>query len=132
MDELKTSTNMASFEQKDPLVVYKMESYDLFEELISRINEKTTSYLAKGDLQIAQPTDIREARAPRRVLTAPTRANRSSSSPAAAAEAAARRAAEAASKPEKVETFQRDSAKIGRNDPCPCGSGKKFKHCHGR
>jgi preprotein translocase subunit SecA len=106
-----------------------MESYDLFEELISRINEKTTSYLAKGDLQIAQPTDIREARAPRRVVTAPARTNRAAE-PAAAA--AARKAAEAASKPEKVETFQRDSVKIGRNDPCPCGSGKKFKHCHGR
>ncbi|WP_116125493.1 preprotein translocase subunit SecA [Lewinella sp. IMCC34183] len=130
MDELKTSTNMASFEQKDPLVVYKMESYKLFEELISRINEKTTSYLAKGDLVIAQPTDIQEARAPRRVVTAPTQVNRSSEPEPAAA--AARQAAEAASQPEKVETFQRDSAKIGRNDPCPCGSGKKFKHCHGR
>ncbi|NJB85895.1 preprotein translocase subunit SecA [Lewinella marina] len=130
MDELKTSTNMASFEQKDPLVVYKMESYNLFEELISRINEKTTSYLAKGDLVIAQPTDIQEARAPRRVVAPPTQVNRSSEPEPAAA--AARQAAEAASQPEKVETFQRDSAKIGRNDPCPCGSGKKFKHCHGR
>ena len=129
MDELKTSTNMASFEQKDPLVVYKMESYNLFEELISRINEKTTSYLAKGDLVIAQPRDIQEARAPRRVVPTPTQINRSEEPEPAAA--AARQAAEAASKPEKVETFQRDSAKIGRNDPCPCGSGKKFKHCHG-
>ncbi|MGB3802370.1 MAG: preprotein translocase subunit SecA [Lewinella sp.] len=130
MDELKTSTNMASFEQKDPLVVYKMESYNLFEELISRINEKTTSYLAKGDLVIAEPRDIQEARAPRRVVPPPTQVNRSQDPEPAAA--AARQAAEAASKPEKVETFQRDSAKIGRNDPCPCGSGKKFKHCHGR
>ncbi|WP_116107995.1 preprotein translocase subunit SecA [Lewinella sp. IMCC34191] len=130
MDELKTSTNMASFEQKDPLVVYKMESYNLFEELISRINEKTTSYLAKGDLVIAEPRDIQEARAPRRVVPAPTQVNRSQDPEPAAA--AARQAAEAASKPEKVETFQRDSVKIGRNDPCPCGSGKKFKHCHGR
>ncbi|PPK85099.1 preprotein translocase subunit SecA [Neolewinella xylanilytica] len=130
MDELKTSTNMASFEQKDPLVVYKMESYNLFEELISRINEKTTSYLAKGDLVIAQPRDIQEARAPRRVVPAPTQVNRSQEPEPAAA--AARQAAEAASQPEKVETFQRDSVKIGRNDPCPCGSGKKFKHCHGR
>ena len=130
MDELKTSTNMASFEQKDPLVVYKMESYNLFEELISRINEKTTSYLAKGDLVIAQPRDIQEARAPRRVVPPPTQVNRSNEPEPAAA--AARQAAESVSKPEKVETFQRDSAKVGRNDPCPCGSGKKFKHCHGR
>ena len=130
MDELKTSTNMASFEQKDPLVVYKMESYNLFEELISRINEKTTTYLAKGDLVIAQPRDIQEARVPRRVVTAPTEVNRSPDPEPAAA--AARQAAEAASKPDKVETFQRETAKVGRNDACPCGSGKKFKHCHGR
>ena len=132
MDELKTSTNMASFEQKDPLVVYKMESYKLFEELISRINEKTTSYLAKGDLVIAQPNDIQEARVPKRVVTAPTQVNRSEPEPATAEAAAARQAAESVSKPEKVETFQRDTAKVKRNDPCPCGSGKKFKHCHGR
>ncbi|MBB4080475.1 preprotein translocase subunit SecA [Lewinella aquimaris] len=129
MDELKTSTNMASFEQKDPLVVYKMESYNLFEELISRINEKTTTYLAKGDLQIAEPSDIQEARPPRRVVTAPTQVNRSSDPEPAAA--AARQAAESVSKPEKVQTFQRETAKVKRNDPCPCGSGKKFKHCHG-
>ena len=135
MDELKTSTNMASFEQKDPLVVYKMESYNLFEELISRINEKTTSYLAKGDLVIAQPNDIQEARAPRRVVTPPTRVNRSSEPEPVGAEAqaaAVRKAAESVSQPQKVETFQRDTAKVKRNDPCPCGSGKKFKHCHGK
>ena len=132
MDELKTSTNMASFEQKDPLVVYKMESYNLFEELISRINEKTTSYLAKGDLQIAAPEEIREARAPRRVITPPVQVNRRHEEPVSAEAAAVRQAAESVSKPEKVETFQRDTAKVKRNDPCPCGSGKKFKHCHGR
>ena len=126
MDDLKTSTNMASFEQKDPLVVYKMESYTLFEELINTINEKTTTYLAKGDLVIANQDEIQEARAPRRVQTSSTQAGRT------AVQEAARRAAESASKPEKVQTFQRQSAKIGRNDPCPCGSGKKFKHCHGR
>ncbi len=133
MDELKTSTNMASFEQKDPLVVYKMESYNLFEELISRINEKTTSYLAKGDLQVAAPSEIREARVPRRVVTPPVLVNRRSEpEPVSAQASAARAAAESVSKPEKVQTFQRDEAKVKRNDPCPCGSGKKFKHCHGK
>ena len=132
MDELKTSTNMASFEQKDPLVVYKMESYNLFEELISRINEKTTSYLATGDLHLAAPSDVKEARAPRRAVTAPTQINRREEEPVSAEAAAARRAGERASQPQKVETFQRETAKVKRNDPCPCGSGKKFKHCHGK
>ncbi|TXF88703.1 preprotein translocase subunit SecA [Neolewinella aurantiaca] len=126
MDELKTATSLASFEQKDPLVVYKMEAYKLFEGLIRMTNEKTTTYLATGDLVLAEPEDVQEARAPKKVQAPPTSTNRSQE------EQAARRAAEGVSKPQKVETFQRDGAKTKRNDMCPCGSGKKFKHCHGK
>ena len=126
MDELKAATSLASFEQKDPLVVYKMEAFNLFEGLIRTVNEATTSYLAKGDLVMADPRDVQEARAPRRPVTAKTSTNRS------AEEQAQRRAAEGATPRKKVETFQRDQAKVKRNDPCPCGSGKKFKHCHGK
>jgi len=126
MDELKTSTAMASFEQKDPLVVYKMEAYKLFEGLVRMTNEKTTTYLATGDLVLAEPEDVQEARAPRRVQAPATSTNRSQE------EQAARRAAEGVSKRQKVETFQRDGNKTKRNDLCPCGSGKKFKHCHGK
>ncbi len=126
MDELKTSTSLASFEQKDPLVVYKMEAYKLFEGLVRMVNEKTTAYLAKGDLVLQAPEDIQEARAPRRVETSKTTTNRSQE------EQAVRRAAEGVSKRQKVETFQREGTKTKRNDPCPCGSGKKFKHCHGK
>lgn len=127
MDELKTSTAMASFEQKDPLVVYKMEAYKLFEGLVRMTNEKTTSYLATGDLVLAEPEDVQQAPARRRQVEGPkTSTNRSQE------EQAARRAAEGASKPQKVETFQREGSKTKRNDLCPCGSGKKFKHCHGK
>jgi len=127
MDELKTSTSLASFEQKDPLVVYKMESYKLFEGLVHRINEVTTSYLAKGDLVLQAPEDVQEARAPRKVETSKTSTNRSQQE-----QLAARRAAEGVSKQPKVQTFQREGVKTKRNDACPCGSGKKFKHCHGK
>jgi len=127
MDELKTSTSLASFEQKDPLVVYKMESYKLFESLVHRVNEVTTSYLAKGDLVLQAPEDIQEARAPRKVETPAVSTNRSQ-----VQQVAARRAAESVSKRPKVQTFQREGAKTKRNDTCPCGSGKKFKHCHGK
>ena len=127
MDELKAATSLASFEQKDPLVVYKMEAYNLFEGLIRNINEATTAYLAKGDLVMEDPRDVQEARAPRKpVEETKTSTNR------AAQEAAQRKAAEGATPRQKVETFQRDHAKVKRNDPCPCGSGKKFKHCHGK
>jgi len=126
MDELKTATSLASFEQKDPLVVYKMEAYKLFEGLVRMTNEKTTTYLAKGDLVLVEPEDVQEASAPRKVQAPATSTNRSQE------EQAARRAAEGVSKRQKIQTFQREGAKTKRNDVCPCGSGKKFKHCHGK
>ncbi|NJC27527.1 preprotein translocase subunit SecA [Neolewinella antarctica] len=131
MDELKSSTNLASFEQKDPLVIYKIEAYKLFEVLIHQINEATTAYLAKGDLVLQRPEDVREARAPQRQALAEreTQTNRHEENTDNA-----RKAAESAGQAQrqKVETFQRDGQKVKRNDPCPCGSGKKFKQCHGK
>lgn len=126
MDELKESAQAASFEQKDPLVVYKMEAYELFEGLVYKINEDVCAYLSKGKLLIAGADEVREAREQRTDLSK-IRTNRS--------EDAARKVAAAAAgrRPETViETVRRDEPKVGRNDPCPCGSGKKYKQCHGR
>ena len=125
MDELKESAQAASFEQKDPLVVYKMEAYDLFEGLIGKINEDVCSYLSKGKLMIAGADEVHEAREVRTDLSK-VRTNRTE-------EAARRAAAAAGRRPETViETVRREEPKVGRNDLCPCGSGKKYKHCHGR
>jgi preprotein translocase subunit SecA len=126
MDELKDATQAASFEQKDPLVVYKMEAYNLFEELVINVNEAVTSYLAKGRMVLPEDQEIRQAREQR------TNLGNVSTNRGEEQQAAARRAAEGVSRPAKVETFQRQGKKIGRNDPCPCGSGKKYKHCHGK
>lgn len=126
MDELKESAQAASFEQKDPLVVYKMEAYELFESLIGKINEDVCSYLSRGKLMIAGADEVREAREQKTDMSK-VQTNRS--------EDAARRSAAAAAgrRPETVvETVRRDEPKVGRNDPCPCGSGKKYKQCHGR
>lgn len=125
MDELKESVQAASFEQKDPLVVYKMEAYELFEGLVFKINQDVTSYLSKGKLAIAGSDEVREAREQKTDLSK-IRTNR--------IEDGARRAAAAAGRrPETVvETVRREEPKVGRNDPCPCGSGKKYKQCHGR
>ncbi|MCB0607764.1 MAG: preprotein translocase subunit SecA [Lewinellaceae bacterium] len=124
MDELKDSVQGASFEQKDPLVIYKMEAYNLFEQLVMDINESVTAYLAKGSLFIPEGQEVQQAREVPTDLSR-TRTNRS--------EDAARRAAESVSqRSAKPETFRRTEEKIGRNDLCPCGSGKKYKHCHGR
>jgi preprotein translocase subunit SecA len=122
MDELKDSVQAASFEQKDPLVKYKIEAYNLFEELINKINRDVTAYLFNGKLLIQQ--EVREAKQQRTDLSK-VRTSRD--------EEAIREAAEGVSrKSEKPETFKRIEEKVGRNDLCPCGSGKKFKHCHGK
>ncbi len=124
MDELKDSVQAASFEQKDPLVIYKMEAYDLFERLIYKINEEVSSYLMKGRLLINVGEELKEARELKTDLSK-TRTSRE--------EQARRAAAEGVSVPKaKPETFVRSGKKVGRNDPCPCGSGKKYKQCHGR
>jgi preprotein translocase subunit SecA len=125
MDELKESVQAASFEQKDPLVVYKMEAFNLFEQLIFDINESVTSYLAKGSLPAAtQQEELRQAREQRTDMS-----KMSTNQTGEAARAAGEAASQKRSKPE---TFKRVEKKVGRNDPCPCGSGKKFKQCHGR
>lgn len=123
MDELKDSSQAASFEQKDPLVIYKMEAYDLFERLIYSINEEVSSYLMKGKLLINVNENLQEAKEVKTDLSH-TRTSREAQ--------AQRAAAEAVSKPaSKPQTFVRTEKKVGRNDPCPCGSGKKYKQCHG-
>jgi len=127
MDELKDSVQSASFEQKDPLVVYKMEAYNLFEELVNKINEEVTSYLSKGTLIFSGGTTLAEAKQ-RQTDFSNTNTNSSERSE----DVAARRAAEGVSRRKKPTTFKREEKKVGRNEPCPCGSGKKFKRCHGR
>ncbi|MFZ4427007.1 MAG: preprotein translocase subunit SecA [Saprospiraceae bacterium] len=128
MDELKDSVQAASFEQRDPLVIYKVEAFNLFEKLIMEINEEVTSYLAKGTLVFADGTTLEQAREQRTDMTR-TSTNRQREEE----ENARRRAAAQAGQPmSKVQTIRNAEPKIGRNDPCPCGSGKKYKQCHGK
>lgn len=121
MDDLKESVQAASFEQKDPLVKYKIEAYKLFEELIYKINKEVASYLLNGKVLIQQ--NIQEARVQKTDLTK-VRTSREEEDMRAAAQ-------NVNQQPQKVETFKRTDIKIGRNDLCPCGSGKKYKNCHG-
>jgi len=129
MDELKDSSQSASFEQKDPLVVYKMEAYKLFEDFIYRINEEISSYLSKGTIVFSDGTTLEQARDQMTDMSR-TQTNRT---PEAEEQARRQAAAQAGGgQRRKPETFVREEKKVGRNDPCPCGSGKKYKHCHGR
>ncbi len=141
IDDLKDSVQGASFEQKDPLVIYKMEAYKLFEALIGQINSQVTAFLLKGTLALPDEREMERARREeaRRAQMAAAQRMRLSTNRRPLEETmtetqrAAQRAAEnaghhSATRPQPVVR----QATVGRNDPCPCGSGKKYKHCHGK
>lgn len=127
MDELKDASFAAQFEQKDPLVVYKKEAYDLYKEFVSDVNREVTNFLLKGTILLRSEEDVKEARAPRRPVKEKTQTNRTGEDAGGTPKAQGN--ATAAKKPE---TMRRSQPKIGRNAPCPCGSGKKYKQCHGK
>ena len=126
MDELKESSQAASFEQKDPLVVYKMEAYNLFEKLVYEINYDTTAYLSKGTLLLPRQGDELKQAKEQKTDFSKVGASRTSEE-----ERVRKAAASAGRGGMKTQTIKRAEKKVGRNDPCPCGSGKKYKHCHG-
>lgn len=126
MDELKQSVQNAVYEQKDPLIIYKMEAFNLFKNMLSALNKEVVSFLFKGGIPVRQEQgEIKEAVAPRR-----------------------RPSNIKAGKPELVQSGSngmpmedtremaprqpvRKEVSVGRNEQCPCGSGKKYKNCHG-
>jgi preprotein translocase subunit SecA len=133
LDELRHSVQNAVYEQKDPLLIYKLESFKLFEGLLGRINREILSMLYKGHIEQHQdePTPVEQAR-PQRPLPAskPLKTSREDlySGPSASASVSQFESQQNQPKPEPV----RVERTVGRNDPCPCGSGKKFKNCHGK
>jgi preprotein translocase subunit SecA len=132
LDELKDSVQGASFEQKDPLVIYKVEAYNLFEEFIGKVNRDVTSYLSKGMLLIEaeQPT-VRQAPPPQKMSLRNQMTNKDMERIDAERRAVREVAAGAGREPQRPVTVIRNEPRVGRNDPCPCGSGKKYKNCHG-
>jgi len=126
MDELKQSVQAATYEQKDPLLIYKFESFELFKSMIERVNKNVISTLMKGHIPSPDPDQVREAE--RRRRTDMSRYRTSKSDYSSYSDTSEGRQPD---KPQKAEPV-RVEKKVGRNDPCPCGSGKKYKHCHGR
>ncbi len=141
IDDLKEAVQGASFEQKDPLVIYKMEAYKLFEALIGQINAQTTSFLLRGALVLPDERQMEQARREEALRAQRIAAQRmrllTNRRPVEEAmtetQRAAQRAVDSASQrpSARPQPIVRE-ATVGRNDPCPCGSGKKYKHCHGR
>ena len=135
LDQLRQSVQNASYEQKDPLVIYKVESFHIFEEMLNRLNSKAMSTLLRGQIYIPQQQQ-QESRSPeiRRAMPEAKRDySQYSTNKDATPEAAAQRAAASAHQGQPAQRVPTKAApKVGRNDPCPCGSGKKFKNCHGK
>lgn len=130
MDELKQSAQNAVFEQKDPLLIYKLESFNLFKDMLSRVNKDVLSMLFKGFIPVQNASEVKEARQP--LPQQQPKLQTSRTDDIAEAQQAAQRAAANAGTGEHKQQQIINSAKIGRNDPCPCGSGKKYKSCHGK
>ena len=127
MDELKQSVQNAVYEQKDPLVIYKMEAFNLFKQMLVTVNKEVVSFLFKGGIPSQQSEEVREARPqPRQDLS-----KLKVSKPQLAALASAGGAPMEDTREIQKTMPVRAEVKIGRNDPCPCGSGKKYKNCHG-
>ena len=127
LDELKHSVQNASYEQKDPLLIFKLESVKLFDAMVDKINNQTVSVLMRGQIPVQQPEQVREAEpelAPRQERYVESREDLTDPNQEAAARQDTR-------EPRKQQPVVAEKLP-GRNDPCPCGSGKKFKNCHGR
>ena len=138
LDQLRQSVQNASYEQKDPLVIYKIESFKLFETMLGDMNIKSMSTLMRGAIPVeaTQPDDTasneQEAQQPRRPASYDGHQGEDALEKAQRDNELASRSASAGTQQQRVASPVHSGPKIGRNDPCPCGSGKKYKNCHGK
>tara|TARA_Y100001933_G_scaffold13946_4_gene12140 strand:- start:1608 stop:4328 length:2721 start_codon:yes stop_codon:yes gene_type:complete len=139
MDHLRQGIHLRAYAQKQPKQEYKRESFELFQELLGNIKRDAVRLLSR--VQIEKPEDVEEAErrrreeAEQRMRYSHAEASALQASQAAEAPSPQGRQGPARAEPDgqpKPETFVRNERKVGRNEPCPCGSGKKFKHCHGQ
>ena len=141
LDQLRQSVQNAAYEQKDPLVIYKVESFHLFETMLSNLNSKAVSALMRGQIFMRQPApqqNAEEAPQPKRPELHETQAeqhqrpNYKATKEDLPGQEEQRQAASASQRPVEKTMPVKNGPRVGRNDPCPCGSGKKYKNCHGR
>ncbi len=142
LDQLRQSVQNASYEQKDPLVIYKVESFHLFENMLNQLNVKALSALMRAQIPVRQQAPDEQGQQPERrpdvKEAAPDMPDRykqnnyRTSREALPGENAQRQAASAHQGERQPVMPAKAAPKIGRNDPCPCGSGKKYKNCHGK
>ena len=126
LDDLKRSVQNASYEQKDPLLIFKLESVKLFDNMVNRINTTTVSTLMRGRIPVQAPEEVREAAPEVRQKQQYTESRED------VTDEAARNAANQDTREHQAQQPIVKEKMPNRNDPCPCGSGKKFKNCHGK
>ncbi len=122
MDDLKQSVQNASYEQKDPLLIYKFESFELFKQMVEKINREIISILMKAHIPITSGANIQQGQIKQLDMSKYETSRTDSSLPPPP------QGGETREKPAPVKVEK----KVGRNEPCPCGSGKKYKNCHGK
>ena len=131
LDDLKQSVQNASYEQKDPLLIYKLESFGIFRRMLDALNRRAIAILLRGQIPTSNPEDVRQAQEQRRQDYSRYRTQKDSTARAAQQSgqaAAAGRDTREMQRPEPIHVEKKPRP----NDPCPCGSGKKYKQCHGR
>ena len=120
MDDLRQSVQNAAYEQKDPLVVYKLESYNLFTEMLEKLNEEVLTFLLRAFIPLRDASDAKEARPAQRPQRGMQQLRTNDPSQLST------NGEQQSRMPVRVDK------RVGRNDPCPCGSGLKYKNCHGK
>ncbi len=131
MDDLKQSVQNASYEQKDPLLIYKFESFELFKQMLGRINREIISFLIKCDLPANKEVQVESNFKPASFDASKLQTGRTEIGGGSQGGHDANKFGHNTQKKEVTQPIVREK-KVGRNDPCPCGSGKKYKKCCGK
>ena len=131
LDDLKQSVQNASYEQKDPLLIYKLESFHIFKAMLDALNRRAIAILLRGQIHVTEPDKVQQAQQQRRMDYSRYRTQKDAVQQAAQASGAAAAAGRDTRENARPEPIHVDK-KPRPNDPCPCGSGKKYKQCHGR
>jgi len=131
LDDLKQSVQNASYEQKDPLLIYKLESFHIFKAMLDALNRRAIAILLRGQIHVTEPDQVQQAQQQRRMDYSRYRTQKDAVQQAAHASGAAQAAGRDTRENARPEPIHADK-KPRPNDPCPCGSGKKYKQCHGR
>ena len=131
LDDLKQSAQNAAYEQKDPLLIYKLESFHIFESMLNTLNRRAIAILLRGQIHQQEPDRVQQAQQQRRQDYSRYRTQKDAVQAAAQASGMAAAAGRDTREQQRPEPIHVDK-KPRPNDPCPCGSGKKYKQCHGK